>query len=335
MGKFKDYRRLFKCFCNSRKTWRSGLFLLCILLVTPPVASAMTSLGDGELATVSGGMGVSIAIPNGTVLVEVGSFRLWESDPDIHLHDTGLGFDVPFKDSIELKNIVWDNGSGGGYSVATPAGDPVTFDIGTYANGRTYLNIHDSTNVSPRTFSSDLSFCDTDLGSLKVSNIVRTENNVMIGAHGGVDFQYWEKIDIGYAQYGYRLGDNPATIPVETRFVLEALTFTGIHLSETATGDPRYPTGHTGDIIDPINYPAWGFSGAFKIGDIAGANPAQIDIGTDASGVTSIRYELPMAGSIRMENVTFGVDGVGTPVNFGPLALDGLNVHRLAIQFHP
>ena len=309
MGKFKDYY-LFKCFCNSRKTLRSGLVFICILLVTP-VASAMTSLGDGELATINGGMGISIAIPTGTVRATVDFIALWESTPDIFIHDTGLGFDVPFKDSIELKNIVWDNGSGGGYSVATPAGDPVTFDIGTYASGRTYMKIHDSTNVSPRTFASDVVFCGQDLGSLKVSDIVRTQNNVMIGAHAGmgVDFQYQEKIDIGYAQYTYN------TTP-------EALKFTGIHLFATGTGAAETPG-------------SWTYSGPFKIGDIASANPAQIDIGTNASGVTSIRYNLPMAGSIRVENVTFGVDGGGTPVNFGPLALDGLNVHRLAIQFHP
>ena len=302
MGKFKDYCHLFKCFCNSMKTLRVGLVFLCIiLLTTSPVASAMTSLGDGELANVSGGMGVSIDL-TGTAQITVGSAVLWESTPDIYLHDTGLGFDVPFKGSIELKNIVWDDGSGGAFSFSTPAGDPVTFDIGTNANGHTYVNIHDSTNVSPRTFASDLIFCDQPLGSLKVSDIVRTENNVMIGAHGGIDFEYKEKIAIGSAQF---------TTPAN------ALTVTGIHLSATASGSLEGAPS------------SWTYSGPFKIGDIAGGNPAQIDIGTDASGVTSMRYELPMAGSIRVENVTFGGS------DFGPLALDGLTVHHLAIQFHP
>jgi hypothetical protein len=300
MSKF-DYCYVFRCYFNIMKTLWLGLVFLCILL-TPPVASSMTSLGDGELATVNGGMGVSIAIPTGTVQTTIGSVVLWESYPDVNLHDTGLGFDVPFKNSIELKNIVWDDGSGGGYSVATPAGDPVTFDIGTYVNGRTYLNIHDSTNVSPRTFTSELVFCGQPLGSLKVSDIVRTENNVMIGAHGGVDFEYREKIDIGYAQF---------TTPAN------ALTFTGIHLSETASGSLEG---------DPST---WTYSGPFKIGDIAGGNPAQVDFGTDASGVTSIRLKLPMEGNIRVENVTFGGS------NFGAMALDGLNVHHLAVQFHP
>ena len=308
MGKFKDYCHLFKCFCNSMKTLRVGLVFLCILLLTPlPVASAMTSLGDGELATVNGGMGVSIDL-TGTARTTVGSVILWESTPDIYLHSTGFGFDVPYKGSIELKNIVWDDGSGGAYSFATPAGDPVTFDIGTNANGHTYLNIHDSTNVSPRTFASDLIFCEQPLGSLKVSDIVRTENNVMIGAHGGIDFEYKEKIDIGYAQF---------TTPANT------LTATGIHLSGSANngGSWENPTA------------TWTYSGPFKIGDIAGANPAQIDIGTDASGVTSMRYELPMTGSIIVEKVNFGTTGGAD--GFGPLVLDGLTVHHLALQFHP
>ena len=308
MGKFKDYCHLFKCFCNSMKTLRVGLVFLCILFLTPlPVALAMTSLGDGELATVNGGMGVSIDL-TGTARTTVGSVILWESTPDIYLHDTGLGFDVPFKGSIELKNIVWDDGSGGGYSFTTPAGDPVTFDIGTNANGHTYVNIHDSTNVSPRTFASDLIFCDQPLGSLKVSDIVRTENNVMIGAHGGIDFEYKEKIAIGSAQF---------TTPANT------LTATGIHLSGSANngGSWENPTA------------TWTYSGPFKIGDIAGANPAQIDIGTDASGVTSMRFELPMTGSIIVEKVNFGTTGGAD--GFGPLVLDGLTVHHLALQFHP
>ena len=286
------------------KTFGTALVVLCLLL-SPPVVSGMTVLGDRELATFHAGSGVSQDI-TGTALVNVGSY--WRQDTD-----TG--------NKIELNNIVWDNGSGGGFSFSTPVGDPVTEDIGTNADGRTYVDLHDSTQVSPRTFSSDLSFCGQPLGSLKVSDIVRTENNLTVGAHayGGIDFEYKEKTDIGYAQYAYNnsLGDNPWTTPVETNFALDSLTLNGIHLCGSATGLPE---------ADPKT---WTYSGPFQIGNIAGGNPAQIDIGTDAAGVTSVRYELPMAGSIRVENVNFGGS------DFGPLALDGLTVHHLEIQFHP
>lgn len=305
-----------------RKTFGTGLVFLCMLLA-PLVASGMTALGDAALSACRAGSGVSLDM-TGTERIHVGS--LWLQDTD-----TGNAF--------ELNNIVWDNGSGGGFSVSTPAGDPVTFDVGTNAGGRTLLFLHDSTQVSPRTFSANLHFLEYypgatdvenydpgfydpvldihdhvtdykvhDLGSIKVSDIMRTENSLLIGAHGGIDFEHGEKIDIGSARYQYNttLGDNPATTTiVETDFVLNALTFSGVHFS--GAGD----------------------SGPFKTGDIAGGNPAQIDIGTNAAGVTAVILELPMTGNIRVDNVTFGTK------DLGPLALEGLNVHRLTIQFTP
>ena len=270
------------------KTFGAGLVVLCMLLSSPPVASGMmTTLGDGDLAACSAGSGVSIGI-SGTALINVGS--RWYQDTD-----TG--------NRIELENIVWGDGLGGGFSFSTPLGDPVTIDVGTHS-GITYVDIHDSTHISPRTFDADLYFCSTYLGSLKVNDIVRTENNMMIGAHGGMNFEHGQNIAIGSALYNYNTTD--------------ALAFTGIHFfGTTVVGAPE-------DTSTWTSYP-----GTFQIGDIAGGNPAQIDIGTDPSGVTNVQFKLPMSGSIRMTDVTFGGS------DFGQLALDGLNVHRLAIQFHP
>jgi len=297
------------------KTFGTGLVVLCMLLA-PPVASGMTALGDGELASVHAGSGVSLYIA-GTALINVGS--IWFQDTD-----TG--------NRIEFNNIVWGNGSGGGFSFATPADDPFTSDVGTNAAGQTIVDQHDSTQVSPRTFSANLHFLEyslgaysydpgyydpvldihdyitnyivQDLGSLNVSGIVSTENNLMIGAHGGIDFQYNANIAIGSALYNYN--------------TTNALAFTGIHFFGTGTGAPE----------DPPN--TWTYSGTFQIGNMAGSNPAQIDVGTDTTtGFTQIKLELPMTGSIRVEDVNFG------GADFGPLALDGLNVHRLTIQINP
>jgi len=40
-------------------------------------------------------------------------------------------------------------------------------------------------------------------------------------------------------------------------------------------------------------------------------------------------YNLPMKGTVRVEDVTFG----GT--DFGPSAIDGITVHHLLVQFSP
>jgi hypothetical protein len=269
------------------KTFRAGLFFLCILLALP-FASGMTALGDRDLAAIRGS-GVALDI-TGTAYVNVGSF--WYQDTD-----TGS--------KIELDNIVWGDGSGGGFSIATPAGDPFTLNVGTSAAGQTLIDLHDSTQVSPRTFSADLIFCGQPLGSLKVSDIVRTGNNLLIGANGGVEFEYQSNIAIGSALYNYN--------------TTNALALTGIHFfGTTVVGAPENPSTWT-------SYP-----GVFQIGDIAGGNPAQFIIGSTAdNSSTAMLLGLPMTGSIRVQDVNFG------GADLGPLALDGLNVHRLAIVMHP
>jgi hypothetical protein len=120
-----------------------------------------------------------------------------------------------------------------------------------------------------------------------------------------VEFEYQVNTAIGSAIYNYN--------------TTNALAFTGIHFfGTTVVGAPENPSTWT-------SYP-----GVFQIGDIAGGNPAQMNIGSTADGSsTAMQFQLPMAGSIRVGDVNFG------GADFGPLALDGLNVHRLTIQFHP
>jgi hypothetical protein len=170
--------------------------------------------------------------------------------------------------------------------------------------------------------------------------MVRTESSLLIGAHayGGVDFYHEAKTDIDFAKYTYNTtgSDN-------------ALTFSGIHIAGSASGDPRYPTGHTntgpGD-PDPTTLP-WGFSGTFKIGTIGdpdvydytdplnpvlifkGNQPATIDVGTDSSNNTSLFLSQPMSGTIRVADVNFGGQG------FGPIILDNIQVHRLNVKISP
>jgi hypothetical protein len=71
----------------------------------------------------------------------------------------------------------------------------------------------------------------------------------------------------------------------------------------------------------------WVFSGNLKIGNIGTGNPAKIDVGTDAgTGTPTLYLNLPMQGTLGVENVTFGGN------NFGPIAIDGINVHHLNVK---
>jgi hypothetical protein len=75
----------------------------------------------------------------------------------------------------------------------------------------------------------------------------------------------------------------------------------------------------------PTDPSGWTSSGVFSIGDIDSGNPATLDIGTDAGGQTVMQLEMPMNGSLRVERLNFGNR------DFGPMAIDGLQVHRLTV----
>jgi hypothetical protein len=286
------------------KTFGTGLVFLCMLLAPSVASSGMTVLDDGDLAAFHAGSGVSLGI-SGTITTNVGSF--WWQDTD-----TG--------NRIELQNIV------NAISFATPTGDSFTLDIGSNAAGNTIMILEDPT-VFSSTFSANLHFLEYvpgysgpdnydpgyyvpasgipnyinnyivhDLGSIEVNGLVSTENNWLIGAHGGISFEYQTKMNIASAQYIYNTASSA-----------NALTFTGINFS-----------GLTG-------------TGPFQIGDLTSLqpNPATIDIGSNAAGTTEIILNLPMTGSIRVADVNYGGS------DFGPLALNGLDVHRLIVQINP
>jgi hypothetical protein len=105
----------------------------------------------------------------------------------------------------------------------------------------------------------------------------------------------------------------------------DTFELSGIHLvggfDDMADFDVNDST--TWDI--PTEPSSWTSNGVFSIGDMDAGNPATLDIGTDAGGLTVMQLQLPMSGSIRMENLQFGGN------DFGPTAIDGLQVHRLTL----
>lgn len=134
------------------------------------------------------------------------------------------------------------------------------------------------------------------------------------GTGGGFDFDYSTRISAQAFRYTY---NNTG----------ETLKLSGIHLVNAADA-----LGKDGSPDDPAVPANWAFTGAdnvFRIGDIGSGNPAKIDIVTDATGVTSLFLQLPMQGSLRVEKVDFGGK------DFGPIAIDGINVHRLSIELRP
>ena len=69
----------------------------------------------------------------------------------------------------------------------------------------------------------------------------------------------------------------------------------------------------------------------FKIGSIGDTynTPATIDVATDSSNNTSLSLSLPMSGTVRVADVNFGGQ------DFGPIAIDNIQFHRLNVKISP
>ena len=297
----------------------SVISFFILVLMFPHAASArMAGMGDEELSSITGQSGVSIAIDEGSARYTFDTWYIADTD-HVNLvsgfYDTWATIDPDENNRIEFNNLVVDDGAGGNFSFATPAGQPITFDVGTnpYKAGQTVISMALPQNTNPRYISvGNFVFCRQDIGSLAINHMTETERHLIIGPHGGIDFEYATKMDIDSLEYKYN--STPGG----------SLLLSNIHLSQIAQGAPETPA-------------AWTFSGPFRIGNLAQNNPATIDVGTSAeeAGKTVLRLNAPMQGSLRVGNVSFGVNELGVANNFGPCALDGINVHRMSIQLVP
>ena len=304
----------------TRTTGRySRSFLKCIpvlmatLLVIGSASFAfcsMNTLDERDLSSITGQSGVTI-YQGGEALVTIQSLLYSDTDH------------TPYN-WIEFRNVTIDkDGLGNYFSFSTPmdyvanidtgapiVDYPITLDVGTDSTGRTLIQQVDSSNMNPRTFTvGTFLFCDQELGSLQLLGLTRGPDISRFGARSsGIDFDYTTQLYATSFEHQYNTSG-------------DSLKLSGIHLAGSATGDVTDPTS----ITDP-----WVFSGNFKIGDIDNSNPATIDVGTNTSiNNTAVFLNLPMQGTLRIEDVTFGSGN-----SFGPVAIDGINVHHLNVKIN-
>lgn len=275
-----------------------AMIVLFVFILPISSRAQMSRLSEGELSEVSARSGVTYVIGDSQLRITNESYRISDTDHTPH-------------NWIEFNNVTVDDGQGGYFSMDTPYeyDDFNTLDIATTSEGRSFIFMNLSTHVEPRTYTiGNFVFCDQDLGGIRLENLRRgASDSVIIGARGGgqsgIDIEYQTEIAIDSLQYAYN------TQP-------ESLSLTGIRFAGSALGAPEDPS-------------SWSFAGKFKFGDLANDNPVTIDVGTYDDGVavsTSVFYNVPMSGSIRVENVDFGGN------QFGPCAIDGITVHYLGIQ---
>jgi hypothetical protein len=127
----------------------------------------------------------------------------------------------------------------------------------------------------------------------------------MLGAHdgGGIDWEYGTRLSID-------------TLRLTYNDLNESLAANGIHFGLHDAGDPADPS-------------TWQMTGLFQIGAIAEGAPATFDVGQGEDGMVAVTMNMPMRGSLRVESLQWGGS------DFGPMAIDDIQVHRLTVRFIP
>lgn len=293
------------------------IFILSLFLTPGTVRAQISQLSDEVLSGISGQAGLSIML-SGSELIH---FNL------ISFSDTQIN-----PNWIQLYDFNIDNGAGGAFSFATlwdPLANPVvlqpnTIDVATDNSGRTFITMVDTSQMNPRWYSvgnlvlnyysdADSAYIALSLGSLNLDALSQGPSVYQLWAHApsGISFNYTTAISASALTYTYN------TTPA-------ALSLSGIHIVGSATGGSD----------DPANPATWVFGGTsnfFKIGTIGDASntPATMDVATDNSNNTYISLSLPMAGTVRVADVNFGGQ------DFGPIAIDNIQVHRLNVKISP
>jgi len=286
-----------------------GLYLLGLFLffMADPGLSQMEALSDADMEAITAQSGVSLAIVDYQFDWAAGYFSLYDSDysqavdpDDGAISFTGLTL---INGVVETKKAInWD-----AYTIEDTFHPMVgqTFVLWQISDLYQHLNLAVD----------DVVFCGQSIGQLAIDSFTTPEQYFTLGAHGsGVDFQY--DLQMHMDRFGYTYNTSGAD---------DTFELSGIHLVGTFEDMANFDITDSTTWDIPMNPSGWTSSGVFSIGDIDSGNPAAMDIGTDASGQTVIQLELPMSGSLRVEGLNFGNK------NFGPLAIDGLQVHRLTV----
>jgi len=327
------------------KYWAIILLILVFLFCTNagPGFAKLQTLGETELDDIRGQSGISFAIKNVEIFQNIDRYAYCATDNgyidlrNIQVDTLQLNYD--FGTALTSTGIMH-------FDLATCQIAPIDdWDLSTNPStdfDDTYKTMslwHVPNWKQNLTYTiSDIYFTDgtlTDpynLGELLIGSIDTPSFHYYSAPHlnSGVDWEYGFEAHIDKIEYAYKV-DPPNC---------ETLAINDIHIGSsfgfgTAGDDPSDPTTwNTQDIGEfRIGY----MFGSLSSGNpkMAHSRPAQFDVGIcgdgsgDLSNYQSARFILPMSGSLRFESVDFG----GT--DFGPGAIDGLEVYRLEVFLVP
>lgn len=271
------------------------LIMACLLLLYPSLLIAeMEILTEENLSQIAARSGLTVVMDTRMLFTaDTVAFSDTDSDP---------------VNWIRFNGYTVDDGNGQGFKISNIDSEPFVMDVGTTADDRTILALNLNPFANPKSYHvSELEFCDQAIGSFDLNLVeLSPESTLRVSHHmddsAGVEFDVRIALGIDSFEYTYNSFD-------------ETLLVSGIHIGDVSTGIAEDPS-------------TWEMTGLMSIGDLE-TTPATIDVGTDGAGVTSMVVEIPISGSIRIENVSMG----GT--SFGPMVIDDIAAHRLSVSFSP
>ena len=288
----------------------STIILIILASLCPCSVFGLEVLSKDQMQHAVAQAGIDIAI--GDLVVETYTDSVTISNPD------------------DMTQYIGFNGIGLSTQVDTATGDVdadgminhLSIDVGIMNDQVMFIAESPDLCIETDMTISNIDFSGTSIGSLSVESMILSSFHLYMGPHAGssgVDYEFGQRLTIADLSFNYNASD--------------ALTFSGITLSNTFGGALRVPS-------------TWSAVGEFQVGDVLNGSPATLDIAadtqaswtmTDSNGVAysvaNPRYDtgyialnMPMSGSIRVENMNFGGNDLGL------LAIDGINVQKLYIE---
>jgi hypothetical protein len=289
------------------------LCTLSTLALANPTFAELRQLNDDTLETINAQAGISLAV----------------SDLSVYHHLDRLYYAGTDGGYLSLENItVHDGGNAPAkidIGVADADGDgliePLTLDAFTVSDAASPIDGQSLVRLAAPDWLQEKAYhiesvriagyetgLAYDLGSLDIGPVHLPGFELYVGGHSdGIDFQLGAGLQIDQL----RLTTNTAG---------DALEATGIRFAESFSGAPEDPA-------------SWAGQGNFTVGDLFSGAPATFDVGgvtlDDGSQAAVVALALPMTGSLRMENINLNGS------DFGPVAIDGIQVHALEVVFVP
>lgn len=288
-----------------------------ILLIPSPGSAELKPMSKAQMDQVRGQAGVSLGVMDASFYVQQEYVRYQDTDTGSELQFNGITASDGQNGPVTLRvGDVDTNGDG----VMTP----LAIDVFENPDGYGVFGFEALDWDQQLAFDvNDLVFCNTSLGRLETGRIEVPSWRFLSSGHGdGVDMELDLSMMIDDITYTYR-EDDPATTSLDET---GAMTLSGIRLARTFTANMA---------DDPTDPASWQSSGTFRIGDMnvdgtSTYEPATFDVGVDPdTNLAQVVMSLPMQGSLRVERLQAGGQ------DFGPMAIDGIQVHRMKVRFIP